>query len=194
MQMPSFHSLYGWVMFHCIYVLHLLYPPINADFNNRQKRLWSITCNWRIQKMGDFSIKTKYSGIISISHSVLSISLWPHGPGSSVHGILQARTLEWVAISCSNSGIMGDLYRRPASGHRPLCPLLGTMKKEQKAQVLALFPVSAPSATHSNAKGFVSLTLTLRMFLFALVHSFTQHHWEHVFMDEGSKWRNSSFS
>ena len=69
-----------------------------------------------------------------------------------IPGILQARTLEWVAISCSNSGIMGDLYRRSASGHRPPCPLLGTMKKEQKAQVLGLFPVSAPSATHSNAK------------------------------------------
>ena len=40
--------------------------------------------------------------------SVMSDSLWPHGlyialPGSSVHGILQARTLEWVAISFSNA-------------------------------------------------------------------------------------------
>ena len=35
----------------------------------------------------------------------MSNSLWPHGlyslPGSSVHGILQARILEWVAISSS---------------------------------------------------------------------------------------------
>ena len=29
------------------------------------------------------------------------VSLRPHGPGSSVHGILQARVLEWVAISVS---------------------------------------------------------------------------------------------
>ena len=32
------------------------------------------------------------------------LTLWPHGcnlPGSSVHGILQARILEWVAISFS---------------------------------------------------------------------------------------------
>ena len=38
------------------------------------------------------------------SHSVMPNSLWPHGlslPGSSVHGILQARILEWVAISFS---------------------------------------------------------------------------------------------
>ena len=36
------------------------------------------------------------------SHSVMSNSLWPYGPpGSSVHGILQARFLEWVAMSFS---------------------------------------------------------------------------------------------
>ena len=28
----------------------------------------------------------------------MSDSLWPHLPGSSVHGILQARILEWIAI------------------------------------------------------------------------------------------------
>ena len=37
--------------------------------------------------------------------AVMSNSLQPHGlrgpPGSSVHGILQARTVEWVAISYS---------------------------------------------------------------------------------------------
>ena len=37
------------------------------------------------------------------SHSVVSDSFQPHGlyslPGSFVHGILQARILEWVAIS-----------------------------------------------------------------------------------------------
>ena len=39
-----------------------------------------------------------------VSPSVVSNSLRPHGlspPGSSVHGILQARILEWVAISFS---------------------------------------------------------------------------------------------
>ena len=42
----------------------------------------------------------------SESHSVTSDSLWPHGLysrlGSSVHGILQARILEWVAVSSSS--------------------------------------------------------------------------------------------
>ena len=38
----------------------------------------------------------------SVSHSVMSNSLRPHGhPGSSVHGILQARILEWVAVPFS---------------------------------------------------------------------------------------------
>ena len=39
------------------------------------------------------------------SHSVMSDSLRPHGlyslPGSSVHGIFQARVLEWVAVAFS---------------------------------------------------------------------------------------------
>ena len=40
-----------------------------------------------------------------LSHSVVSDSLGPLGyspPGSSVHGILQARILEWVATSYSS--------------------------------------------------------------------------------------------
>ena len=32
-------------------------------------------------------------------------------PGSSVHGILQARTLEWVAISFSKSSADGSVKR-----------------------------------------------------------------------------------
>ena len=37
--------------------------------------------------------------------SVVSDSVWPHRlqPGSAVPGILQARTLEWVAISFSSA-------------------------------------------------------------------------------------------
>ena len=42
---------------------------------------------------------------VEISRTVVSNSSKPHGlyspPGSSVHGILQARILEWVAISFS---------------------------------------------------------------------------------------------
>ena len=41
-----------------------------------------------------------------LSHSIVSDSLQPLGcspPGSSVHGISQARILEWVAISFSRA-------------------------------------------------------------------------------------------
>ena len=39
-----------------------------------------------------------------LGHSVVSDSLWPMDcspPGSAVHGILQARILEWVAMPSS---------------------------------------------------------------------------------------------
>ena len=48
------------------------------------------------------SITVKASESESVSHSVVSDSLQPMDcspPGSSVHGILQARILEWVATS-----------------------------------------------------------------------------------------------
>ena len=48
-----------------------------------------------------FRVKKKKS---LFSHSVMSSSSWPidcRRPGFSVHGISQARTLEWVAISFS---------------------------------------------------------------------------------------------
>ena len=38
------------------------------------------------------------------SHSVVSNSSRPHGPGSSIHGIFQARALEWGAIAFSKDG------------------------------------------------------------------------------------------
>ena len=48
--------------------------------------------------------------------SVVSDSLWPHRlqpPGSSVHEILQARTLEWVSVP--SSGDLPDPEIEPAS-------------------------------------------------------------------------------
>ena len=45
-----------------------------------------------------WSISGSKSSVLSISHSVMSDSLCCSLPGSSVHGILQARILEWVAI------------------------------------------------------------------------------------------------
>ena len=56
----------------------------------------------------------------SESHLVVSDSLWPHGlyslPGSSVHGIIQARILEWVAITYSK-GIFPTQGSNPGPLH-----------------------------------------------------------------------------
>ena len=38
---------------------------------------------------------------VCVNHSGVSDSLRPHKPGSSVHGILQSRIVEWVAIPFS---------------------------------------------------------------------------------------------
>ena len=54
---------------------------------------------------GEFFTTSATWEVLSVSHSVVSNSLSPHGlyspPGSSVHGILQARTLKWIAIAFS---------------------------------------------------------------------------------------------
>ena len=54
------------------------------------------------------------------SHPTLLDTMNCSPPGSSVHGILQARILEWAAISCQ-----GDLPRIEAMslGYLPLVPL-----------------------------------------------------------------------
>ena len=41
--------------------------------------------------------------LLLLSASVVSDSVLPHRRGHTVSGILQARTLEWVAISFSNA-------------------------------------------------------------------------------------------
>ena len=64
--------------------------------------LWSLAYFFLSLRLSFLTCKMESE---SVSHSVLSDSLQPHGlyssPGSSVHGILQARILEWVAIPIS---------------------------------------------------------------------------------------------
>ena len=75
-------------------------------------------------------------------HLVTSDSLWPHGPpGSSVRGILQARVLEWVAMSSSRGSsrprdrtrVSFCLLHWPA-GSLPLAPpeLCSTFRKPSR--------------------------------------------------------------
>ena len=67
--------------------------------------LWVLCMIWYLSNAMSNSPFTSQSESQSVSRSVMFESLWPYGlcspPGSSVHGILQARTLEWVAISFS---------------------------------------------------------------------------------------------
>ena len=51
--------------------------------------------------------------LLLLSHSVVSDSVPPHDcslPGSSIHGIFQARVLEWVAIAFSDR-LLGVLIK-----------------------------------------------------------------------------------
>ena len=79
------------------------------------------------------------SEVFSVTCSVLSDSLRPHGlslpPGSSIHGILQARMLEWVAMSPTrgvfptqggNPHLQGLLHWQ--EGSLPLAPVGRTQK------------------------------------------------------------------
>ena len=59
---------------------------------------------WPLETLNLPTWLTLYFCCIRVSCSVVSGSWWPHGlhpPGSSVHGILWARILEWVVISFS---------------------------------------------------------------------------------------------
>ena len=71
---------------------------------HRKKKHWK---RWRNGTTKDFSVVRKGSGCCCQVTSVVSDSVRPQRwqpPGSAVPGILQARTLEWVAISFSNAG------------------------------------------------------------------------------------------
>ena len=70
----------------------------NASHNRSVKQSVYITA-WHVAQE-----LSRYKRACVLSHSVMSDSLRPMDcspPGSSVHGILQARILEWVAIPFS---------------------------------------------------------------------------------------------
>ena len=73
--------------------------PRKLIFSYCPKHSSSSDILWLVEAHGQQS--QKYSIYVCVSCSVVSNSLWSHLPGSSVHGILQARILEWVAIPFS---------------------------------------------------------------------------------------------
>ena len=70
---------------------------------HREARL-SASVSFSLSSVPHYSYCLPSSFLCVLSRLVVSDSLQPHGlcpPGFSVYGILQARILEWVAISCS---------------------------------------------------------------------------------------------
>ena len=79
----------GWSERQC----HLIWPQLGSLSIGRPLHIPVNHCK-----------RTAGSNYVCVSRIVVSNSLRSHGlglPGSSVHGILQARILEWVAISFS---------------------------------------------------------------------------------------------
>ena len=63
-----------------------------------------LDCPWSVCRLHSSSHSTAAAAAKSLqSCPTLCDPIDGSPPGSSVHGILQARTLEWVAISCSNA-------------------------------------------------------------------------------------------
>ena len=75
---------------------------------NTNNEAWK-TFRWKKQPLPSSSPQVKWSG------SVMSDSLDPMDcslPGSSVHGVFQARVLEWVAISFSRGSSLPRYWTR----------------------------------------------------------------------------------
>ena len=64
-------------------------------------------------------MKVKSESEVAQSCPTLSDPLDCSPPGSSAHGIFQARVLEWVAIAFSDIEYTGLKPRAPWEGHQP---------------------------------------------------------------------------
>ena len=75
--------------------------------------------------------------VIAVSCSVMSYRLQPMDcspPGSSVHGILQARILEWVAISSSQLWMPIQIIQGAFKNDWGLCPMADPLTQERGLQ------------------------------------------------------------
>ena len=90
---------------------------------------------WTVPKLGKECVNAVYChpAYLTYMQSVClftqsCLTLWPHElePGSSVHGIHQARILEWVAISFSKGSFLpGDQTHVSCIGRQILCHWAG---------------------------------------------------------------------
>ena len=110
---------------------HRHVPPrghlvISKDVSDHPTRRWGFSWHWldRGRNCADRPTINSTTPVAkdwkwSVSHSVQS-DLWPMDcslPSSSVHGILQARILEWVAIPFSRGSNPGLLHCRQILYH-----------------------------------------------------------------------------
>ena len=111
---------------------------------------------------------------VCVSHSVMSESLQPviySPPGSSVHGILQARVLEWVAILFS----YGDL---PHPGIEPRSPALWAhslpSEPPEKPESAISIPIS-PTLEPPSHPSFLPVRLSQSTGLSSLCYTVTSY-------------------
>ena len=87
-------------------------PYLSTNLSSKISPLWSFTCVAFSCTSIEICICLTLSNSVSAAAAANSLQLCPtlcdpidsSPPGSPVPGILQARTLEWVAISFSNAG------------------------------------------------------------------------------------------
>ena len=78
-----------------------LWDPITHPWDSQGNNI-GVGCHFSLQCM-----KVKSESEVAQSYLTLSNPVDCSPPGSSVHGIFQARVLEWVAISFSEKGSGG---------------------------------------------------------------------------------------
>ena len=86
-----------------ISIFFYLNLSVNILYNNNNN-IDNINCNLSLRNYFSNFKSLLFFCLVCVSHSVLSDSLqsqWLYPPGSSAHGILQVRILEWVASSFS---------------------------------------------------------------------------------------------
>ena len=116
--------------------LKLVTLPLGKLVDRSLSFPWINNSSWPLASHSASSFATKISERAALCHIKVTLLLFliplllnlslvrketicdPHGPGSSVHEILQARILEWVAIPFPNSqGILPDPGIHPGLLH-----------------------------------------------------------------------------